>query len=187
MNEAKIKALVAYLQEGGSLDVESVAVVLGTTPRSVKTIEKYIEAAVEADPELDGITLGGVNPYDLDKDEDEDEDEEEEEEEEEAPAPVAAPAPAAPAKAPAKKPASYRFFYEGADGTSREIEKIESKSKNSIVTFRDKQITDYVSLMIKGSVIEVDIVALRKENQLHQSGHGMTNELLLKLALAAKP
>ena len=186
MNEAKIKALLEHLQKGGSLDAESVATVLGTTARSIKTIEKYIEAVIEQDDELEGIVLGGINPY-VSDDEEDDEEEDDEEEEEEAPAPVTE-SPAKPTEKVAEaKPAAYRFFYESSDGISREIEKVESKSNGKIITFREKTVTDIVSLMVKGTVIEVDIVALRKENPRHKSGYGITNELLLNLALAAKP
>jgi hypothetical protein len=41
--------------------------------------------------------------------------------------------------------------------------------------------------MIKGAVETVDIIPLRLENPRHLSDFGITNELLLNLALAAKP
>ena len=101
------------------------------------------------------------------------------------PDPVPAkPKPRAKDKAKAKdKPAGFRFYLKLANGTSVEIEQTSKSDK--IITFTEKPTTQVVSLMVKGEVIEVDLVPLRKLDQMAQSDYGMTNAKLLALALAA--
>lgn len=196
MNEAKLDALYDHLINGGSLELKPLAKALSVTVRSGKTIERYLEAVAERDPNLDDLTIGGVNPYAKDQEE------EVEDESEETPEPVSEEVsepqpepekeiktqePAKKAAPKAKKKAAYRFFLEDDDGISVELERVESKSGGTVVTFKKKQITDMVTLMVKGEVIEVDIVALRKEKADSPTPYGITNDQLLRLALAAKP
>ena len=202
MNQAKLAALVEHLTEGGSLDAADVAAVIGCTVRSTKTIEKYLVAAEDEDDNLEDLVIGGTHyysddPEEAEEGEDPDPEEEEEEEEEEDPKEEEADPeeeeeeeedePLVPKKVKPAPNKPYRFFIEGASGASSEIERVDSKSKGKIITFKHKAITDFVSIMIKGAVETVDIIPLRLENPRHLSDFGITNELLLNLALAAKP
>lgn len=206
MNQSKVADLLEHIKEGGSLDAVVIAPICGVTARSTKTIENYLAAAEEAADEVISLSIGGPNPYlsdedeeeeevdeseesDEDEDEDEDEaDEEEDEDEEETPPPAPAPkkSKAKAAPAPPDKKKEYRFFIENDDGTSSPIERLESKTAGNIITFRKKTVQDIVTLMLKGKAVQVDIVPLRKLRPSEMSEHGISNELLLNLALAAK-
>lgn len=178
MNQAKLKLLVEHLQEGGATDVETLANILGVTVKAKKTIERYLAACEEKDENLTGLTVGGSTYYNDEESEDEEEPTAEEDSVEEEEEPEETPAPEKPVK---KK--GYRFFLKNDDGTSTEIFQV-SKSA-SVVTFTT-QIEDIVKVMIKGEVVDVDIIPLRKLPPKDDSPYGMSNELLLQLALAAK-
>lgn len=184
MNEVKLTALIAHIQDGGSLEQEDLAEALTLSPKSVKSIGNYLTAASEKLDEE--FVIGGDNPFASDDDEEEEEptepedsDEEDEEEEES----ESEPSPAPTGKK--DKPKGYRFFFEKDDGTAVELEQV--KKGGNVITFKEKAVTDIVQLMLKGEVIEVDLVPLRLEKPKSMSEFGITNELLLNLALAAKP
>ncbi len=198
INKAKQQKLIEHLQEGGSLDKESLAAAIGATTKTQdSTFVAYLDSLEEHDEWLVNLKIGGDNPYNEEEDGEEEEPEaeseeeeaeeevEEEEEEEPEPDPVPAkPKPRAKDKAKAKdKPAGFRFYLKLANGTSVEIEQTSKSDK--IITFTEKPTTQVVSLMVKGEVIEVDLVPLRKLDQMAQSDYGMTNAKLLALALAA--
>ena len=201
MNESKVETLTTHLLDGGSLALDEVATVLSLSPKSVRSIDKYLAEAntrlrtegdlVVPDPDL---MLNGINPFNTLDDEEEEEEEEEippeeedaEEEiddEEDESEPEPAPVKAKPA--PNKKPKPYRFFLEGENGMSTELE--QAKKSGSIITFREKTVTEIVSIIIKGEVQQVDLVKVRLGNALSISEYGVSNELLLQLALAARP
>lgn len=188
MNAVKLSALIAHIQDGGSLEQEDLAEALTLSPKSVKSIGNYLTAAGEKLDEE--FTIGGENPFASDEDEEEEEPtepeepEEEEEEEEPEPEPEPSPAPKAKKKKEAKDTKPYRFFFERPDGTAVELEQV--KKGGNVITFKEKAITDIVQLMVKGEVVEVDLVPLRQAKQDEESEFGMSNELLLKLALAAR-
>lgn len=214
MNQAITQSLLEHLQVGGSTDKDVVAQICDVTPRSIKTMEKYLAACAEEDDLLEGVALGeptayydddpveddeegtpdsnnsgelgeegepGVPEEDEDEDEDEESDDESDDSEEEEPEPEQE---QPKSKKPAKK--NYRFFLEHEDGTSMELERIASKSAGAVVTFREKSIKDIVTLIIKGETVEVDIIPLRKAKPSATSEYGISNELLLNLALAAR-
>lgn len=198
MNEAKVEALIDHINEGGGLEPEDLAEKLSLSPRSLKSMENYV-AEVADRLELD-LEVGGVNPLaqepgeeeedsdeeEEDDSEDEDEDDEEADEEEAESEPEPEPE-LAPKKEKKKKSAAYRFFLNRSDGTSVELQRVSTSSGGNIVTFQEVQPTDVVQLMLKGEVVEVDIIPLRKAVPTNMSEHNITNEKLLQLALAAKP
>ena len=193
INEAKLLTLMEHLEEGGDTEKASLAACLGGTNRMQNsTIEAYLAAAAERDENFEDIQVGGstlwydADDEDEDEDEDvesEDEDQEEEDDQEEEPEPEPQPKPKAKKK-PAKKK-DYRFFFETEDGLSIELERIESKS-DKIVKFREKKAQQIVKVMIKQQIVEVDLVPLRLEDPKAMSEHGVSNEKLLALAVAAQ-
>ena len=196
MNANKLSNLVEHAQQGGDLDAETLAEVLKITAKSRSTMEKYLAGLAERDETFDGISIGDANPYDeIEEGEEEEEEEEgsegeegEEEQEEEKPDSVP---PAERPKPQKKSRKDYQFFFEDTNGTSIELIQAAKSPDGKIITFKQKPIepiTDNVAVMINGQVETVDIVALRKLNgsELHES-FGITNEILLRIALAAKP
>lgn len=188
MNEAKIDKLVEYIEDGGSLDQEDLAEVLGLSPKSVKSINNYLEAAAER-LEDDTLEIGGDNPWsndsaEADEEDDEEEEEEDEDEEEEDPEPEPELAPKKKPKGKLKDNSPFRFFLDEGNGISTEIQQTMKNGK--VITFKKIEPTDIVQLMIKGEIVEVDIIPLRKEDPTVMSDYGITNEKLLSLALAAK-
>ena len=196
MNESKVETLTTHLRDGGSLALDEVATALSLSPKSVRSIDKYLAEAntrlrtegdlVVPDPDL---MLNGINPFNTIDDDDADDEIDEEldadEEEEVEPETEPEPAPVKAKPAPNKKPKPYRFFLEGENGMSTELE--QAKKSGSIITFREKTVTEIVSIIIKGEVQQVDLVKVRLGNALSISEYGVSNELLLQLALAARP
>jgi len=189
VNAAKLDALAKHLQDGGSLDKKAVSDIVGCTPKAVKTMEKYLEGVAEQDEKLKGITLGGENPY-ADSEEEEDGGGSAPEDASESPVSVetATDDPPKPPKSDGKKTSKkpYRFFLKGENGTAVELQKVPEKSKGKVVYFEEKPVSEVVKIMIKGEVAEVDIVPLRLKRPADQSPYGISNELLLNLALAAR-
>jgi len=189
INEAKLLTLMEHLEEGGDTEKASLAACLGGTNRMQNsTIEAYLAEAAERDENFEDIQVGGSTLwYDADdEDEDvesEDEDQEEEDDQEEEPDPKPQPKPTAKNKSAKKK--DYRFFFETEDGLSIELERIDSKS-DKIVKFREKKAQQIVKVMIKQQIVEVDLVPLRLEDPKAMSEHGVSNEKLLALAVAAQ-
>jgi hypothetical protein len=184
MNEAKLEALIEHISSGGSLEQEDLADALSLSARSTKSIENYLAEASERMNNT--FEIGGENPIapsDEDEEEEDDEEEEEdqedeEEEEDEEPEPEPAPKPNVQ-----KKP--YRFFLEQPDGSAVELEQV--KKGGNVITFSQIQPTDIVQVMVKGEIVEVDLIPLRKLPPSDRSEYGVSNETLLILALAAKP
>lgn len=193
MNQAKIQTLLEHIQEGGDLKKETLASVLSIQARSEKAMIGYLEAVQEEDENLTDLEIGGTHFYSDAPASDEDEEEEheeddEEDEEEEAPAPQ--PKKEKKSKAKAKGGSKqYRFFFEKENGTSIELEKIDSKSGGKVVTFREKAVTDFVTAIVKGKEVEVDLVSLRLKKPSDPSDihPEVSNESLLRILLAARP
>lgn len=196
INPAKLQGLVDHLQLGGATDKASLAKSIGATARTQDaTIINYLNAiTAEQDDVLMGLTIDGENPYREEEDEveqtspeasdeqDEETDEEIEEEEEEetpSPAPVKKEKPAKPAKA-----SDFKFYLERQDGTAVQI--FQRKKKGKIVSFYEKVPTQIVKIMIKGAIVEVDLISLRIADGNAISEHGISNERLLALAVAAE-
>jgi len=190
MNQAKTEALLEHIQQGGSIDEDSLAAVLSIQSSSKKTMAGYLAAVEDLDEHLEDLVVGGIHFYSdtpAPSQEDDEDDEEEDDDEEEQPSPPKK-KKAKAAKPSSKSPKKYRFFMENSNGISVELEKIESKSGASVVTFREKPITDIVKVMLKGEVVEVDLVGLRLKAPSDPSALDpeITNERLLSIALAAR-
>ena len=198
-NAAKAEALAKHLLDGGDLEVNTLAEIIGVSNRSIKTIEKYLREVGEEHESLQGLEIGGTSPYyrgeeDGDAEEEasdeeiegEDEDPDEDEEEEEEPAPAPKPKlKKSKGKGKGKSKPPYRFFLQGEGGVDTELEQVDQTGK--VVTFRVKEETDIVKVMLKGEVVEVDIVQLRKQIPDGDSGYGVSNDFLLGMAVAARP
>tara|TARA_A200000159_G_scaffold59354_1_gene54955 strand:+ start:7628 stop:8185 length:558 start_codon:yes stop_codon:yes gene_type:complete len=185
MNQAKIDALVEHLQEGGSLDKETLADVLTLSPNSTRSIQGYLDAAVEQDESFSELKVGDENPNKFVEEGSnssiENEDEEYYEDEQE---PEPEPEPEKKNKKTKKK--DFRFFFTGKDGQSVELE-IDAKN-DKVISFVKKEVHDEVKLMIRGKLVLVDIVPLRKlsSNSKNKDFPHLSNDAVLKLALAAK-
>lgn len=186
MNSVKLTALIEHIKDGGSLETEALAEALTLSPRSTKSIEKYLAAASEQlDDVEDELEVGGVNPY-ADEDAPEPPEDDEEEEEEEEPEPEPEPEPSSKkSKGKKKDGGPYRFFLEQDNGSAVELEQVKKGGK--VITFRVVEPTDIVQLMVKGEIVEVDLIPLRKAKPSDKSEFGISNETLLNLALAARP
>jgi len=185
MNQAKLDSLVEHLQEGGSLDKETLADVLTLSPNSMRSIQGYLDAAVEVDESFSEIKVGDENPLrpveEGSKPSIKNEDEEYYEDEQ---VPETEPEPEKKNKKTKKK--DFRFFFTGVDGQSVELE-IDVKN-DKVISFVKKEINDEVKLMIRGKLVLVDIVPLRKlppDNKNKDFPH-LSNDAVLKLALSAK-
>lgn len=188
INKAKQKQLLEHLQEGGSLDKESLAAAIGATVKTQdSTFTAYLDSLAEEDEYLVDLEIGGFNPYgEEEAEEDAEEEEEYEAEEEEEPEPPKTEdKPKSKSKSKSKATSDdFRFFLKRDNGTSVELEKFGKSGK--VVTFTEKPVTQVVSLMLKGQIIEVDLVPLRKLDQNAPSEYeGVTNAKLLALAVAA--
>tara|TARA_R110000851_G_scaffold39729_4_gene100704 strand:- start:1466 stop:2056 length:591 start_codon:yes stop_codon:yes gene_type:complete len=193
INQAKLQGLLDHLQLGGATDKATLAKSIGATARTQDaTINNYLEAIDdELDENLVGLQIGGENPYrdedeevEQEEEEQEEESEEEEEEQEETPAPQPAPKKKEPKPAKADKEGDFKFYLERQDGTAVQI--FQRKKKGKIISFYEKVPTQIVTLMLKGNVVEVDLITLRIADGLAVSEYGITNERLLALAIAAQ-
>lgn len=187
MNEAKVEALIEHITEGGSLEQEALAEALSLSPRSVKSIEKYLAEASDRIEDIEEeLSIGDDNPLaDLDDEPEPPEEEEEDEDEEEEEEPEPEPAPKKSSKKKKAEGSPYRFFLQQDNGTSVELEQVRKGGK--VITFREVQPTDIVKLMLRGEIVEVDLIPLRKQTPSDKSEFGISNETLLNLALAARP
>ena len=195
-NEKKALKLLQHLRDGGSLDRDTLAEILGMVPTSTAAMERYLVHISEQRPSEfpDGLAIDGINPlaseddedYDdeedgseehddsEDQDDDSDDDEEEDEDEEDD-----------DYEDDDEDDEGPDLFYMDAQGISHPVYVFSQNDKR--VVLKDKEIEDIVKIILKGEVVEVDLIPLRKKDQGAKSEYGISNAKLLQLALAAKP
>lgn len=186
LNQAKLMQVVEHLQAGGETNKKALVACIGATIKTQNaTVQKYLDAIdEETDEHLVGLKMGDPNPYRGEEpadDSDVEEEDEQEEEEEETPEP--APAPKKEKKGKKEKP-KFKFYLETADG--RAVELIENKRNGKIISFIEKPKTQLVQIMLKGKIVDVDLIPLRQKPQDEINEYGISNAKLLALCVAAQ-
>ena len=173
INEAKVNALVTHLQAGGGTSKEELAEAIGSTTRTkLTTFQKYLDAAVEKDPNLTGVAVGSYNPYQ----------DETPAEEEELVSVEAVQVDTDPSTVSVDK--VFKFFLQKENNTVEEIEQV--SQKGTTIIFKKVIPKELVTVLLKGEEHTVCLLDLKRRNPEEITDFGISVSNLILIAEAAK-